>query len=185
MADNVEEETKVPQQELLAEEPKPVAVAKQEESPPQPQDPNTPTSMAAEAETLTLDSQPPQGQPEKVSVSFSIWPPTQRTRDAVLSRLIETLSAPSVLSKRYGVVPAEEAAAVARRVEEEAFGVAAGFASTEDDGIEILQVYSKEISRRMLDAVKSRSAAGDGAAAPESAAEAAPSEDISSVETES
>ncbi|KAK2990703.1 hypothetical protein RJ640_012516 [Escallonia rubra] len=48
--------------------------------------------MAAEAETLTLDSPPPQSQPEKVSVSFSIWPPTQRTRDAVLSRLIETLS---------------------------------------------------------------------------------------------
>ncbi|KAK3019695.1 hypothetical protein RJ639_003929 [Escallonia herrerae] len=179
MVDNVEEETNVTQQEQLEEEPKPVA--KQKESPPQPQDPNTPTSMAAEAETLTLDSQPPQSQPEKVSVSFSIWPPTQRTRDAVLSRLIETLSAPSVLSKRYGAVPADEAAAVARRVEEEAFGVAAGLASTEDDGIEILQVYSKEISRRMLDAVKSRSAA----AAPESAAEAAPSEDISSVETES
>ncbi|KAK2994525.1 hypothetical protein RJ640_010803 [Escallonia rubra] len=48
--------------------------------------------MAAEAETPTLDSPPPQSQPEKVSVSFSIWPPTQRTRDAVLSRLIETLS---------------------------------------------------------------------------------------------
>ncbi|KAK2983007.1 hypothetical protein RJ640_012882 [Escallonia rubra] len=58
--------------------------------------------MAAEAETLTLDSQPQQSQPEKVSVSFSIWPPTQRTRDAVLSHLIETLSAPSVLSKHYG-----------------------------------------------------------------------------------
>ncbi|KAK2982890.1 hypothetical protein RJ640_003546 [Escallonia rubra] len=70
-------------------------------------------------ETLTLDSQPPQSQPEKVSVSFSIWPPTQRTRDAVLSRLIETLS---VLSKRYGPVPADEATTVARRVGDEAFG---------------------------------------------------------------
>ncbi|KAK2970279.1 hypothetical protein RJ640_021354 [Escallonia rubra] len=38
--------------------------------------------------------------------SFSIWPPTQRTRDVVLSRLIETLSAPSMLSKHYGSVPA-------------------------------------------------------------------------------
>ncbi|KAK2971940.1 hypothetical protein RJ640_004960 [Escallonia rubra] len=47
--------------------------------------------MAAEVETLTLDSQPPQSQPEKVSVSFSIWPPTQRTRVAVLNLLIETL----------------------------------------------------------------------------------------------
>ncbi|KAK2982664.1 hypothetical protein RJ640_002802 [Escallonia rubra] len=74
--------------------------------------------MAAEAETLTLDSQPPQSQPEKVSVSFSIWPPTQRTHDAVLSRLIETLSlsAASVLSKRYGPIPADEATAVARHL---------------------------------------------------------------------
>nr|XP_027092980.1 uncharacterized protein LOC113713450 [Coffea arabica] len=39
------------------------------------------------------------------NVSFSIWPPTQRTRDAVINRLIETLSSPSVLSKRYGVIP--------------------------------------------------------------------------------
>ncbi|KAK2985281.1 hypothetical protein RJ640_009794 [Escallonia rubra] len=59
--------------------------------------------MAAEAETLTLDSQPQQSQPKKVSVSFSIWPPTQHTRDTVLSRLIETLSTPSVLSKHDGL----------------------------------------------------------------------------------
>ncbi|KAK2980989.1 hypothetical protein RJ640_023315 [Escallonia rubra] len=72
--------------------------------------------MAAEAETLTLDSQLPQSQPEKVNVSFSIWPPTQRTRNAVLSRLIETLYAPSMLSKRYGPVPADEATVVARRI---------------------------------------------------------------------
>ncbi|KAK2994734.1 hypothetical protein RJ640_002540 [Escallonia rubra] len=73
--------------------------------------------MAAEAESLILDSQPPQSQPEKVSVSFSIWPPTQCTRDAVLSRLIETLSAPSVLSKRYGPVPADEMVPHRRRQE--------------------------------------------------------------------
>ncbi|KAG9135203.1 hypothetical protein Leryth_013497 [Lithospermum erythrorhizon] len=89
---------------------------------------------------------------------FSIWPPTQRTRDAVTNRLIETLTTESVLSKRYGTVPKDEAAALANKIEEEAF-VTAGEAGgkPEDDGIETLQVYSKEISKRMLDAVKSRS----------------------------
>ncbi|XP_028772599.1 MFP1 attachment factor 1-like [Neltuma alba] len=90
-------------------------------------------------------------------ISFSIWPPTQRTRDAVVNRLIETLSTPSVLSKRYGTMLPDEASSVARQIEEEAFTAAGGSASAEDDGIEILQVYSKEISKRMLDTVKARS----------------------------
>lgn len=88
--------------------------------------------------------------------SFSIWPPTQRTREAVVNRLIETLSTPSVLSKRYGTMPHDKASSLARLIEEEAFTAAGGSASSEDDGIEILQVYSKEISKRMLDTVKSR-----------------------------
>ncbi|GMH13834.1 hypothetical protein Nepgr_015675 [Nepenthes gracilis] len=102
---------------------------------------------------------------EKLSIpsSFSIWPPTQRTRDAVINSLIETLSQQSVLSKRYGSMPPNEAAATARALEEEAFtaaSAAAGLADAAsfDDGIEILHVYSKEISKRMLDAVKSRAA---------------------------
>nr|CAD1832382.1 unnamed protein product [Ananas comosus var. bracteatus] len=37
--------------------------------------------------------------------SLSIWPPTQRTRDAVIRRLVENLTSSTVLSKRYGVVP--------------------------------------------------------------------------------
>lgn len=45
--------------------------------------------------------------------------------------------------------------------------MAGNTASTDDDGIEILQVYSKEISKRMLETVKARS--GDSAAAPEPA----------------
>ncbi|KAK7321660.1 hypothetical protein VNO77_32513 [Canavalia gladiata] len=90
------------------------------------------------------------------AISFSIWPPTQRTRDAVINRLIETLSSPSLLSKRYGTLPPDDASAAARQIEEEAFSVASSSSST-DDGIEILQVYSKEISKRMLDTVKARS----------------------------
>ncbi|XP_057779882.1 MFP1 attachment factor 1-like [Salvia miltiorrhiza] len=98
------------------------------------------------------------------SVSFSIWPPTDRTREAVKNRLIETLSSPSILSKRYGTVSRDEAVEAAKIIEQEAFEVAGKAASTDDDGIEILQVYSKEISKRMLETVKARS--GESAAAP-------------------
>ncbi|EEF52328.1 MFP1 attachment factor 1 [Ricinus communis] len=116
-------------------------------------------------DTVPTESHPqPQQQqqepPKKLStsgISLSIWPPTQRTRDAVITRLIETLSSPSVLSKRYGTISHDEAESAARRIEDEAFGVANTATSAEDDGLEILQLYSKEISRRMLDTVKARS----------------------------
>ncbi|XVE94971.1 hypothetical protein REPUB_Repub02eG0056100 [Reevesia pubescens] len=103
------------------------------------------------------------------NLTLRLWPPTQRTRDAVINRLIETLSSQSVLSKRYGTIPEDEAATAAKSIEEEAFSVAGASFSPDDDGIEILQVYSKEISKRMLDTVKSRAAAA--AAAPSDSSE--------------
>ncbi|XP_028806948.1 MFP1 attachment factor 1-like [Neltuma alba] len=104
------------------------------------------------------------------SISFSVWPPTQRTRDAVIHRLIETLSTPSVLSKRYGTLSPEDASAAARRIEDEAFSTAAASASLDDYGIEIIQLYSKEISRLMLDTVKATAALdNDATKTPDSA----------------
>lgn len=131
------------------------------------------------------------------SASFSIWPPTQRTRDAVINRLIETLANPSVLSKRYGSMPHDEASSTARVIEEEAYTAAAAAAgdsatASVDEGIEILQMYSKEISKRMLEAVKSRAAAtatpppADDSPAPENAGTATTTtEEASSVDNES
>ena len=49
-------------------------------------------------------------------------------------------------------------------IEEEVFSAAAASASTEDDSIEILQVYSREISRWMLDTVKIRAASSASSA---------------------
>ncbi|KAK1299625.1 MFP1 attachment factor 1 [Acorus calamus] len=100
---------------------------------------------------------------KKINISLSLWPPTQRTRDAVVNRLVETLSAPSsVLSKRYGSLPHDEADSAARLIEEEAFSAAVasgiGAGAGDDDGIETLHVYSKDISRRMLETVKARAA---------------------------
>ncbi|CAL9128728.1 unnamed protein product [Musa textilis] len=86
------------------------------------------------------------------AVSFNIWPPSQRTQDAVIRLLAGTLSSPSVLTKRYGVVPIEEASAMARLIEQEAFAVAHSDAT----GPKVLQIYSKEISNRAIDSVESR-----------------------------
>ncbi|XP_057490879.1 MFP1 attachment factor 1-like [Actinidia eriantha] len=120
--------------------------------------------------------------PERISTApFLIWPPTKRTRDAVVNRLVETLSGPSVISKRYGVIPYDEAAAAARRLEDEAFITAAAEGGGDGDGLDILQVYSKEISKRVLDAAKARSAAGSA----QNGNNASASEEMPSVEIES
>ncbi|RZC45158.1 hypothetical protein C5167_038119 [Papaver somniferum] len=133
---------------------------------------------------------------QKMGISFSIWPPTQRTRDAVINRLIETLSKPSILSKRYGSLNPDEAASTARVIEEQAFVAASSTSSSvsggensgttdggggDDDGIEILQIYSKEISKRMLESVKSKAATSAiPASENDSNSVAATSEEISS-----
>lgn len=110
------------------------------------------------------------------SLSFNIWPPTNRTRDAVVVRLVETLTTDTVLSKRYGSVSTEEAEESARLIEQEAFSAAqtehetrfgSGSGSNSvEEGIEILQVYSKEVSRRMLEFAKSRAEKAPPAPAP-------------------
>ena len=116
--------------------------------------------------------------PERISTApFLIWTPARRTRDAVVNRLVETLSGPSVISKRYGVIPYDEAFAAARRLEDEAFAAAAE-GGGDGEGLDILQVYSKEISKRVLDA---RSAAGSA----QNGNNASASEEMSSVEMES
>ncbi|XP_047083814.1 MFP1 attachment factor 1-like [Lolium rigidum] len=103
---------------------------------------------------------------EPAPFSFSIWPPTQRTRDAVVRRLVDTLAGDTLLCKRYGAVPPADADPAARAIEAEAFDAAAvtgGAAASVEEGIEALQLYSKEVSRRLLDFVKSRSAAAKDA----------------------
>ncbi|KAL6527358.1 RNA polymerase III-inhibiting protein maf1 [Orobanche gracilis] len=145
MLENMSDGTETPDQNPQTQDPPSsatTAMAETEPSPPQSETTST-TSCAL---------------PEKFSnLSFSIWPPSGRTRDAVRNRLIETLSSPSILSKKYGIVPQEIAVEAAKVIEEEAFEVAGKAVTPDDDGIEILQVYSKEISKRMLDKVKARS----------------------------
>ena len=88
--------------------------------------------------------------------------------DAVVCCLIQTLAAPSILSQRYGAVPEPEAEHTAA-VQADAFAAASESAAgaspaSVEEGIEVLQAYSKEVSRRLLELAKSRSAAAAPAA---------------------
>jgi len=81
---------------------------------------------------------------EALLPSLTIWPPSQRTRDAIVRRLVQTLAAPSVLSQRYGAVPEAEAKRAAAAVQAEAFAVASESAAgaspaSVKEGIEVLQ----------------------------------------------
>ncbi|KAE8659144.1 MFP1 attachment factor 1 [Hibiscus syriacus] len=122
-------------------------------------DPESPTANDSAVATMESHQTQVDDTAAKLNnLTFKIWPPSQQTRDAVHKRLVETLSSESILSKRYGAIPQEKAPILAKLIEEEAFSVAEASFSTEEDGIEILQVYSKEISKRMLDIVKTRAA---------------------------
>ncbi|KAK9946445.1 hypothetical protein M0R45_011910 [Rubus argutus] len=85
-----------------------------------------------EVESQEQPKQEPQDRkPEKPRspASFSIWPPTQRTRDAVVDRLIETMTTTPLLSPTATVtLSADEASAAARLIEEDAFAAAGGSA---------------------------------------------------------
>ncbi|XP_051150821.1 MFP1 attachment factor 1-like [Andrographis paniculata] len=139
---------------------------------PEPHDRPLPATAAAETVQATPESSEASNvaavtaAPEKrPNARFSVWPPSDRTREAVRNRLIETLSSPSILSNRYGTISREEAVDAAKLMEEEAFHVAVAAAKTSDgDGVEILQVYAKDISKRMLEKVKAGS--GNSEAAP-------------------
>ncbi|KAL3726534.1 hypothetical protein ACJRO7_031435 [Eucalyptus globulus] len=98
---------------------------------------------------------PPQQQPDP-DVAYRIWPPTQPTREAIVSRLVETLSSPSGLSARYGTFPPDEAASVARAVEREVFASTGAAASADDDEADVLQAYATAIGRRLLHSVQPR-----------------------------
>uniref|UniRef100_A0A7N0TR60 WPP domain-containing protein n=1 Tax=Kalanchoe fedtschenkoi TaxID=63787 RepID=A0A7N0TR60_KALFE len=144
-------------------------------------------SLPEKLEKLELDAATTKV--EKPAISFSIWPPSERSRKAIVNRLIENLTTESPMSKRYGTVPAEEAAVTARQVEEESFAVAGGDMAVDDDGMEVLQVYSKEISKRMLEVLKARASGGadldKGGFQSEEVSTAAPTEEASSVDNES
>lgn len=116
------------------------------------------------AEANELNPQVPhETKAPKPNFSFSIWPPSQRIRDAAILRLAQTLSSSSSIianSKRYASLTADEASDAACVIEEQALLAAADTAAADDVGgrIEKLGVYAKEISKRALEMLKARAA---------------------------
>lgn len=117
--------------------------------------------MATETEQSEILNQPKSSSTQNPSaISLSIWPPSQRTRDAVTDRLLRTLTDPtSILIERYGgAFPHDEAASVAATIEQEAYAAADSDESSRSEdieaGIKVVELYSKEVSRRTMDFVK-------------------------------
>ncbi|KAF8016578.1 hypothetical protein BT93_H1947 [Corymbia citriodora subsp. variegata] len=117
--------------------------------------PPPPTPTPTPLSPPTEQNPPPPQQPDP-DVTYRIWPPAQPTREAIVSRLVETLSSPSALSARYGALPLDEAASVARAIEREAFASTGAAASADDDSADVFQAYALAIGRRALHAVQPR-----------------------------
>lgn len=124
----------------------------------QPEEVTTASVRAADPYLLPARPPPP-SIPSLASLTLKIWPPSRGTRDAVALRLVETMTTPSVITRRHGCVPRDEVSSVARRIEEDAFVVASENVKEgdDDDGMDILQIYSQEISKKMLAVVKEKS----------------------------
>ncbi|XP_010456759.1 PREDICTED: WPP domain-containing protein 3-like [Camelina sativa] len=109
-----------------------------------------PESESSKKRSSDATSPKVEAEPEKKhggSTMLSVWPPTQLSRDYLLNMLINILSKDSCLSKRYGTLNPEEASALAKSIEEDAYVVGSNLVSS--DGIKNLEAYTEEISYRI------------------------------------
>ncbi|MBA0553598.1 hypothetical protein Golob_012768, partial [Gossypium lobatum] len=90
------------------------------------------------------------------SLSVKLWPPSHGTRLMLVERMTKNLTTPSIFSRKYGLLSNEEAEEDAKKIEELAFAAADQHYKKEPDGdgSSAVQVYAKESSRLMLEAIK-------------------------------
>ncbi|KAF9606411.1 hypothetical protein IFM89_025100 [Coptis chinensis] len=90
------------------------------------------------------------------SISIKLWPPSQSTRVVLVERIVKNLSAPSIFSKRYGLLNKEEAEENAKHIEDTAFAAANEHYEREPDGdgSSAVQLYAKESSKLMMEVLK-------------------------------
>ncbi|PWA55471.1 Leucine-rich repeat, ribonuclease inhibitor subtype [Artemisia annua] len=88
--------------------------------------------------------------------SIKLWPPSQSTRQVLVDRIIKNLTTPSILSRKYGLLSKEEAEQEAKQIESAAFTIANQHFEKEPDGDggSAVQLYAKESSTLMVEAVK-------------------------------
>lgn len=88
--------------------------------------------------------------------SIKLWPPSHSTRLVLVERIVKNLTTPSILSRKYGPLSKEEAENEAKQIESSAFATANLHFEKEPDGDggSAVQLYAKESSKLMVEAVK-------------------------------
>lgn len=88
--------------------------------------------------------------------SIKLWPPSHGTRLVLVQRIVKNLTTPSILSRKYGLLGKEEAEEQAKQIESSAFDTANHYFENEPDGDggSAVQLYAKESSKLMVEAVK-------------------------------
>ncbi|KAK6913903.1 WPP domain [Dillenia turbinata] len=88
--------------------------------------------------------------------SIKLWPPSQNTRQMLVERMTNNLSAPSVFTQKYGSLSKEKAEENAKKIENLAFTTANQYYEKEPDGDggSAVQLYAKECSKLILEVLK-------------------------------
>lgn len=88
--------------------------------------------------------------------SIKLWPPSQNTRQTLVTRITENLTSKSIFTQKYGSLSKEEAEENAKRIEDVAFVAANEFYEKEPDGDggSAVQFYAKECSKLILEVLK-------------------------------
>ncbi|KAJ0255009.1 RAN GTPase-activating protein 1 [Hirschfeldia incana] len=93
-------------------------------------------------------------------LSVKMWPPSKTTRQMLVERMTNNLTAPSIFSRKYGLLTPQQAEQDAKRIEDLAFSSANKHFQNQpdgvanDDGTSAVQIYAKESSKLMLEAIK-------------------------------
>ncbi|KNA14282.1 hypothetical protein SOVF_108820 [Spinacia oleracea] len=97
-----------------------------------------------------------QTNPERRPFSIKLWPPSKNTRIMLVERMTSNLSTPTIFTQKYGSLSKEEAEENAKQIEELAYAAANQFYEKEPDGdgSSAVQLYAKECSKLILEALK-------------------------------
>ncbi|EEF45368.1 RAN GTPase-activating protein 2 [Ricinus communis] len=96
--------------------------------------------------------------------SIKLWPPSQNTRQMLVTRITDNLTSKSIFTQKYGSLSKEEAEENAKRIEDVAFVAANEHYENEPDGDggSAVQFYAKECSKLILEVLKRGPARKEG-----------------------
>lgn len=88
--------------------------------------------------------------------SIKLWPPSESTRNVLVEKLRNNLTTNSIFTQKYGCLSKEEAEESAQQIEDLAFNTANQLYDREPDGDggAAVQLYAKECSKLLLEALK-------------------------------